>query len=172
MGCLVGPVLSRHLPPVWSPSLSAAPGRSRRSEAWGPQKALPTGRRLLGQTTGHWVLENRSWKLRSTSGKGSTCWLVSAAKPLYSRSFLLSIKEADHSVLPSSSLAGKRPPALSPKLQAGRSLVGEGSRTWPHPQPLLPTGKSAKAQALPAPHRPPAPLLQKVTCARCPCPVG
>uniref|UniRef100_A0A8B9N7D8 ADP ribosylation factor like GTPase 10 n=1 Tax=Accipiter nisus TaxID=211598 RepID=A0A8B9N7D8_9AVES len=66
---------------------------------------------------------------------------------------------------PPAPLAGKGPRARSPKLQAGRSLVGEGSRTWPHPQPLLPTGKSAKAQALPAPQRPPAPLLQKVTCA-------
>lgn len=28
-------------------------------------------------------------------------------------------------------------------------------------QPLLPTGKSAKAQVLPAPHGPPAPLLQR-----------
>lgn len=38
-------------------------------------------------------------------------------------------------------------------------------------QPLL-TGKSAKAQVLPAPRGPPAPLLQGVTHTQCPCPAG
>lgn len=132
MGCLAGVALSRHLYPM--PGLP--PSQLPQGEGEGAR--LRDLRKPCLQAGGCWVRPpgTGSWKIHQGSwgahrGKGARASWSLLQNLLYSRSFFLSIKEADQSALPSSSLAGKGPPVQSPKPQAGRQLMGEGSSTWP-----------------------------------------
>lgn len=166
-GCLIGAALSRRLPPCLVSLPLSCRGENGKEPGSGLQEALPAGGRMLGPATGYQLLENPLGKLGSTSGKGSTGRPVPAAKP-FVQSLLPFINKRDCSLCAALQLLGGEGTSSPVSQAAGRKVACGGRKQHVAPlQPLLPTGKSAKAQA-----PPPAPLLQRVTCTPCPCPAG
>jgi len=149
---LAGAVLSRPSPPCLLSLPLSCP--REKEPCQGPQEALPAGGRLLGQATGHWVLESCCGSRGAHQRTGVRASRSPLRNPLYSCSFLLAIKEGDRPAAISSSWAGKGPPAGSPELQAGRSLAGERSSTWPRSSLGCLQGKQQRPKRCPRPAGP------------------